>query len=463
MSRVATLGMTAAQRDAVMAHLFPGDGKETAAVLLCGRRDGSRRQRLLVREVHPVPYAACTRREVDSISWPVEWMDDLVDAAAERGMSLVKVHSHPFGYNKFSQADDASDALLFPGIHALVGGGTPHASVVMTGDGGMFGRTVGPEGEFEPLERITIVGDDIEIFFAKPPSAESAGEVGRATPSFGKAMTAEMARLVAAVVGASGTGGILNEEAGRLGFGRIIQVDPEAVERKNLNRIVNATAADAEAKSPKVEVAARAVGAMGLGSEATPLAMTLVCREAVEAVAEADVVFGCVDSAEGRDVLGRLCAAFLVPYIDLGVTIRALEDGTIDVIEAVVHYVKPGGSSLLSRDAYTVAQVAADALRRQDPARYAERVREKYIKGADEEMPAVISVNMTAAAMAVNEFLARRYRTRNLPNSAYATTRINLAENEIEYVPEGEACPAMGKLLGQGDAEPLLGLPELSA
>jgi hypothetical protein len=70
---------------------------------------------------------------------------------------------------------------------------------------------------------------------------------------------------------------------------------------------------------------------------------------------------------------------------------------------------------------------------------------------------------MMAAAMAVNEVLARRYGTRNLPNGTYATTRINLSENEIESVAEGRACPAMGKLLGQGDAEPLLGLPELSA
>jgi hypothetical protein len=59
------------------------------------------------------------------------------------------------------------------------------------------------------------------------------------------------------------------------------------------------------------------------------------------------------------------------------VGIRALEDGTIDTIECVVvHYLKPGGSSLLSREAYTVAQVAADAMRRQNPELYAERVRE---------------------------------------------------------------------------------------
>jgi hypothetical protein len=161
--------------------------------------------------------------------------------------------------------------------------------------------------------------------------------------------------------------------------------------------------------------------------------------------------------------MSRICAAYMSPYIDMGVRIHALADGTIDVIEVVVHYLKPGGSSLLSREAYTVEQVSADALRRQNPALYAERVREKYIKGVDEEMPAVISVNMTVAAMAANEFLARLYQTRNQPNAAYAMSRINLSENEIENVAEGAPCPVMGKLLGRGDVGPLLGLPELSA
>jgi hypothetical protein len=64
------------------------------------------------------------------------------------------------------------------------------------------------------------------------------------------------------------------------------------------------------------------------------------------------------------------------------VRIPALEDGTIDTIECVVHYLKRRGSSLLSREAHTVAQIAADAMRRQNPELYAERVREKYIGGA---------------------------------------------------------------------------------
>jgi hypothetical protein len=460
MTQAITLTLTGGQRDRLKAHLFPGDGKEAAALILCGQHDGRSRYRLLVREVHPVPYDICMRRG-DFVSWPVEWMDGLADYAAAKRLSIVKVHSHPEGYDRFSPADDVSDRNLFPGIHALVDGVAVHASVVLMPNGGFFGRSVGAGGAFEPLERISVIGDDIEIYFAHPPRA-TGDNIGRATSAFGRQMTAEIARLTAAIAGVSGTGSIINEEFGRLGFGKIISVDPQKVERKNLNRITNATMQDTEAGTPKVEVGSRAVRAIGLGTETLPIPENLVSRKAVLAIAESDVLVGGVDSAEGRDVMSRICSAYMIPYIDMGVRIRALADGKIDMIEVVVHYLKPGGSSLLSREAYTVEQVAADALRRQNPALYAERVREKYIKGVDEEMPAVISVNMTIAAMAANEFLARLYRTRNQPNAAYAMTHINLSENELESVAEGAACPVMGKLLGRGDAGPLLGLPELS-
>jgi len=193
-------------------------------------------------------------------------------------------------------------------------------------------------------------------------------------------MTADMSRLTAAIAGASGTGSIINEAFGRLGLGKIITVDPQSVERKNLNRIANATAKDAAEDTPKVEVS-RAVSAMGLGTETFPVPENLVSRKAVMAIAEADVLVGGVDSAEGRDVMNRICSAYMIPFIDMGVRIRALEDGTIDTIECAVHYVKPGGSSLLSREAYTVAQVTADAMRRQNPALCRTRPREVHRRG----------------------------------------------------------------------------------
>jgi hypothetical protein len=459
-----TFAMTGAQHARLKAHLFPGDGKEAAAIVLCGRRAGRHRHRLVTRELHLVPYEICTRRAHDGISWPVEWMDDLLNRAATEGWSVVKIHSHPVEYRRFSEADDRSDVPLFAGIHAVVNRPISHGSVVMLDDGSMFGRTVGPAGEFEPLEYIAVGGDDINIWRSSPPAVSGRTmEVGRQTPAFGHRMTAEFGCLAAAVIGCSGTGSIVIEQLARLGFGRLILVDPEIVERKNLNRIVNAGWNDADQATSKVAVAMRAIAAMGLGSEVEGYASNLIARPIVEAVAEADVLFGCVDSAEARDVLNRISTHYLIPYIDIGVQIGALPDGTIDRVDGVVHYIQPGGSSLLSREAYRVSQVSAEGLKRRNPSLYAERLREKYIDGAQEEAPAVISVNMTMAAMAVNECLARLYRTRNSTNRDFAIGRINLAEMEIDTVPEGIPCPVFIQAVGAGDASPPLGLPELSA
>jgi hypothetical protein len=459
-----TLSLTESQHSMLQNHLFPGDGKEAAAIALCGRRHGAERHRLLVRELHPIPYDVCSMRAPDAIRWPVEWLDSLLNRAVVERLSVVKFHSHPADYRRFSPIDDQSDAALFPGIHAWIGLSVPHASVVMLEDGTLFGRSVDADGLFSPLETIMSVGDDVRIWHARDPvpSVRSL-QVGRVTPAFGHRMTAELGQLAAAVVGCSGTGSIVIEQLARLGFGRLVLVDPELIEHKNLNRVVNATWRDAMKSLPKVELARRAVEAMELGTTVETYVSNLVRRDVVEAVAGCDIIFGCVDSAEGRDVLNRIGAYYLLPYIDLGVRIGALTDGTIDRIDGVLHYLKPGGSSLLSRQAYRQSQVAADALKRSNPALYAERQREKYIDGMDEEAPAVISVNMTVAATAVNELLARLYRTRNQPNRRFATLRLNLAEMEVEAEPEGHPCPLFAPMTGAGDIEPPLNLPELSA
>jgi molybdopterin/thiamine biosynthesis adenylyltransferase len=403
-------------------------------------------------------------REPDAIRWPVEWLDSLLDRAAGEGLSVVKFHSHPGDYRRFSEVDDRSDAALFPGIHAWISGDATHGSAVMMADGMLFGRTVAADGAFDPFRTIMCVGDDIRLWHARAPvPSRVAMRVGRPTPAFGHRMTAELSQLTIVVVGCSGTGSIGIEQLARLGVGRLILIDPERVEHKNLNRIPNATWRDAEDNVPKVDVARRAIEAMGLGTVVETFAANLVDRAAVEAAAGADVIFGCVDSAEGRDVLNRISAYYLIPYIDVGVRIGALLDGTIDRIDGVVHYLRPDGSSLLSRQAYRTSQVAADALKRRNPELYAERQREKYIDNVQEKAPAVISVNMTMAALAVNELLARLYQTRNVPNARFATTRINLAEVDIEGEAEGAPCPLFAHIAGLGDINPLLDLPELSS
>jgi molybdopterin/thiamine biosynthesis adenylyltransferase len=457
-----TLSLTGDHHQLLRQHLFPGDGKEAAAIGVCGRRAGSDRHKLLVREIHPVPYSTCSVRAPDRIAWPVSWLDPLLEKSERLDLSIVKFHSHPADYRRFSLTDDGSDKELFAGIHGWMDRDIPHASAVMLPDGSIFGRAIDGDGNMSPLRTIAVIGDNLLFWHADTVIVDQSAGVGRVTSAFGRKMMAELARLTAAVVGASGTGSIIIEQLHRLGFGRVVLVDPEAVELKNLNRIVNARMRHARAAALKVHIAGEAIAETALGTRVDAYPVNILDREAIEAVAAADILFGCVDTAEGRDVLNRISTYYVLPYVDVGVGIVPLEDGTLDEINGVVHYVKPGGSSLLSRGAYRPEQVGADALRRQNPSLYAERRREKYIEGAGEEGPAVISVNMTMASLAANECLARIYRFRNLPNREYAELRISLTEMEIEAIGESEPCRFLAKHVGEGDTNPLLGLPELS-
>ena len=73
----------------------------------------------------------------------------------------------------------------------------------------------------------------------------------------------------------------------------------------------------------------------------------------------------------------------------------------------------------------------------------------------------MISVNFFAAAMAVNDFLARLHDYRTEGNAPYAELRASLSH--VAFYPEPEKGPSMlAKYIGVGDIEPRLDMPELS-
>jgi hypothetical protein len=455
-----TLRMTDAHHSALRSHLFPGDGKEVVALLLCGRRNGVDRHVLTVKKVIPIPHDVCDRRP-DRVTWPTEFVDPLLGEAYGRGYAIVKVHCHGIDYRRFSTTDDESDRLLFSAVTSLLNDELPHASVIMLPDGELFGRMLGEDGAVvAPLASVMAVGDDLRIWTERRLSAESFAV--RHAQAFGGGTTEILRTLSVAVVGCSGTGSVVVEQLARLGVGRLVLVDPDVVEEKNLNRILNSEKEDAYLGKPKVHVLACAIARMGLGQEVIPLQKNLLTPEAVGAVAECDVVFGCMDGVEGRHVLNRLATFYLMPYFDVGVRLDADGVGGIDRIAGAVHYLQPGLSSLLSRGVYDMKRVDAEAMRRTDPEMYRRLVKEGYLRGVDEDRPAVVSVNTFFAALVVNEFLARLHPYRNQPNDRYAWVGINLSE--MQFYREGETAPCqiLQRHVGKGDVVPLLERPSLS-
>jgi hypothetical protein len=456
-----TLRLTQNQHAALKSHLLPDDGLEAVAVALCGRRRGRSRQALTVQQIVPIPYGDCSVRTPGRVTWSTHHLIPLLERAAARDLAILKIHSHPGGFPQFSSIDDATDADIFNSVFGWTDSVFPHASAVMLPDGGMFGRARTRDGTFRPLDSILVPGDNIS-FWLPEQEGRVAAFAQRHAQLFGAGTTSRLRRMAAAVIGCSGTGSPLIEQLARLGFGRLVLVDPDFVEERNLNRIVNAWREHAYLKRPKVEVMARAIAAMGFGTEVEIIHADLATPVAVKSVAECDVVFGCMDGVEGRHLLNRLAAYYVLPYFDVGVRLDSDGQGGITEACGAVHYLRPDGSTLQDRNVYTLGRLKAEGLRRTDPEAYRDQLRAGYIHGVEEDRPAVISINMQMASIAVNEFLARLHPYRNDDNAESAIVRYSFIHPAEYREPEPVASGMFTAHVGKGDIEPLLSMPELS-
>ncbi|GMV22538.1 MAG: hypothetical protein AMXMBFR57_24870 [Acidimicrobiia bacterium] len=201
---------------------------------------------------------------------------------------------------------------------------------------------------------------------------------------------------------------------------------------------------------------------MGFGTELEIIQANLATPRAIKAVAECDVVFGCMDGVEGRHLLNRLAAFYTLPYFDVGVRLDADGKGGIDAACGAIHYVRPDTSTLQDRKVYTPAQLKAAGLRRTDPKAYRDQLRAGYIHGVEEDRPAVISINMQMASTTVNELLARVHPYRYDDNSESAIARTSFIQAAEYREREPAASGMFAAHIGKGDIRPLLSMPELS-
>lgn len=454
-ARNTTLRLDGARHAHLQAHLFPGDGLEAAAVLICARA-GRRRSVLIVRDMVLVPYAACAERARDHLTWPGSAIEEAVDRAERFDDALVLVHSHPGGLFAFSPLDDRSDATVMPALAEALPGA--HGSAIMTPDGAMRARLY-DAGAVREVDLVAVAGDTVRLFW----SDRTPGEVPAL--AFTSNMTREAERLAVCIVGVSGTGSLVAEQACRMGFGEVGLVDPDRVELRNLNRIVNATVKDARAGVAKVERFAAAVGDYAPAVETRAFTSSILDRDAVLAAGEADLLICCVDSHEGRQVCDLIASVFGLPLIDLGVQIPLRTDASgIQSIAGVfgrIDYVQPGGSRLEDREVYSPQTLLAEHLARVAPDQHAREVGEGYIRGRAEEAPSVIALNMRAASAAMMEVVARLWPYRSEPDRDFARTVFDLASGEEDHWSEDAFTSTADALANTGEREPLLGLPVL--
>ncbi|CAI8733065.1 ThiF family adenylyltransferase [Pseudomonas sp. IT-P291] len=445
----------------LQAHLFPGDGLEAAAILLCRRMEVGT-LKLLCREAVFVPHDRCNR-VADGLDWPGTYIEEAMDISENDDLSLILIHSHPGGYYEFSQRDDDSDRMVIPAIfknrELHHPDATCHGSAVMIPSGAVKARLYTEAMVCTPVELVAVYGEDISLYWHGSP------DDSERPMAFTCDMREDLSKLSIAVIGYSGTGSIVAEQLARMGVGGLIVVDFDHIEPRNLNRILNSTQDDALSRRLKVEVFSRAAAAFRPDLDLECIPQTLSCRASILKVAKADLLFCCVDSHEGRLMADMMSQSFMQPLFDVGVVIPTRVDHagrpSILDINGRIDYVHPGGATLADREVYTPASLRAEELAKRDPDAYAAQVKEGYMPGVLEEAPSVISVNMLAASTCIQEFVARLYPYRLQSNQGFARTVFSLADLEYEYFPDSAFSIKESPHLASGLAEPLLGLPSL--
>ncbi len=449
--------LTERQHEELRNMLFPGDGLESAAILIC-RYTGPKRERLIVSEILNVPDCACAIRRPDFISWPGASIEEAIDKAEREGDAIVLIHSHPGGWLEFSKADDSSDHTTVPGLFAAIDAdGFYHGSAIMTPDGAMKTRVYNQKGNKLEIGQIWRIGHSI--------TNVSAPNLSPIMP-FGSQMTVSFARQTACVIGVSGTGSLVAELLARKGIGHLILIDFDAIEHKNLNRIVNSAVADAEANRLKTKMMADAIARYAPDTKVTIINSRIDDREAVIVASAANVIFSCVDSMAGRSIAELISQCCLIPLIDLGVTIPTRRDakGSPHVADVCgrIDFVRPDGPNLTERGVVTAGGLRREYLMENAPEAAKLEIEAGYIQGVHEEAPSVMALNMRAASDAVLEWIERQYPYRLDGNKGFARTLFSHAAGEVEFYSDDDFECGPVQDLGRGLVEPLLNLPVLA-
>lgn len=467
MNRIIKLRMTGQQHAALYNHLYPGDGKEAGALAICGMgrccNNDVEQISVSIDKIVPINYDKCSVRTVNRLDWNTDILPEILKLAESREQVILKIHSHPTGLSEFSSFDDESDRILFQSIAGWLDTDFPGVSAIMLPDKKVLARAIDSQGKFEEIYSVMIVDSDIDIWF--PVIKESENKLPRyslrTVQTFGQGTTRLLSKLCVGVIGVSGTGSPTIEMLYRLGIGKLVICDGDKVEDINVGRIYNSTIADAQAGRFKVDVMTEAIKKSGLPTEVISLPCDALNEYAVRQMSQCDILFGCVDSVEARELLNRICVYYSIPFFDLGVKLEADGKGGVDQVCGTVHYIKPDGSSLLNRRVYTQDDLASASLKRTDIKVYEDQIKSKYIHGIQEDSPAVISVNTLVASLAVNDFLARLHQYRDEDNAEVTTLRISLTQTRYFTENHNKPCEYYSRYVGRGDCRPLLNMPYL--
>lgn len=432
---------------------------ESAGVILARRVQTGSGVRLLARSLHWVGAAAYIERTARHMSIrPEGYIGALALAETDRAVPIW-FHTHPGeeGIPLPSCWDRKVDEEIAD-LFRLRSGSDYYSTLIASPRGLDFtftGTLQSESGEVNAIDRVWAVGDRWRLTNAYNSTATPPPEIfDRNVRAFGPAIQNVLGDIRVAITGAGGTGSAVAEQLVRLGVRHLLLVDADDLSASNVTRVYGSTPADVGRL--KVDVLRDHLIAIAPDLDCKVVSEMGTLKHVAQALAGADLIFGCTDDNAGRLVLSRLATFFLLPVIDVGVLLSSDADGVLSGIDGRVTTLSPGNACLVCRNRIDMARASAELKAPEERKRLAD---EGYAPALGQTEPAVVAFTTAVAAAAVNELLDRLIGYG--PPERPSETLLRLHEREISTnraAPrEAHYCHSAAGKWGAGNEEPFLG------
>jgi hypothetical protein len=435
-------------------HLVRADGQEDLCFALYQSSTGATRDTALLVDV--LLPSSDERHVHGNASFTSRYFLRAAGVAADRGLGLVLLHTHPGAttWQRLSADDAAAEASLAVQTRILTGKnlvGLTYAS----GDrsySARFWDTTADRPRPAWAESVRIVGDKLRFAHnpeLRPPLARNLRTL-RTVHAWGAAAQDDLARVRIGLVGAGSVGALLGEALARMGFKTVEIFDFDGVETHNLDRLLHARQADADNARSKAELLAHAMTTSSVTDNPcyTPHEESVVEREGWAAALDCDVLFSCVDRPWPRFALNAAAYAHLIPVIDGGIAVD-VPDGQLVGAEWRAHAVGPGRRCMECLGQYDPADVGTERLGLLDDAR--------YIAGLPDSHPLkrrenVIAFSMACASAQLLEFLRAALAPSGVSDVGAALHHWTTGAVERDIADCEPGCLFSGRYLAAGDS-----------
>lgn len=374
---------------AVREHIEDFRQGEEAGFLVCSVSELPDRFVLLAREWLPVPEAAVERNAHGSVlSWSAKFNGEALQRALDLNGTLVLVHSHGTERPRFSPDDREKEPPIFaPASRMLYP--FPTGSVLL-GDGYAVGSFWRAGERNVTFRRLVALGETITVWRAEPLAPRTRKRLLRLTPVIGPDGDAKLADVVVGIIGVSGGGSHVVQQLAHQGIGTLMAVDDDTVDETNLGRVVGSTPGDVN-RTRKTDLAERVATAIDPNVSVIKIDDLFPSLEAIAALKSADVIVSCVDTFRAREAINLFCRRYMIPLVDIGVTIETRGERLVSASGQVI-------VSILRRPCMRCWFLTDAVLEREERERPAGYDRSPDAPGD----PQVVSMNGTLASEACN-------------------------------------------------------------